>query len=155
LLGAGAVGTGIRLTSPARNTMSFNLRSIRTAQTFAYPVKDQDGAPTGVVFELAGPTHPNRKNLELARSRKVIRDANKAGRVVLPDPADAEARQPQDLAAQTLGWTGYVDDAGTPVPFSQQAAEALYSDPEMAWLVDQVQEALGNKALFTKPASAS
>lgn len=133
----------------------FNLRSIKTAASFSLPIKDTDGNPTGVVFELAGPTHPARKDVEMARNRKVIRDANKHGRVMLPDPAEAEANKPKDLAACTLGWSGYVGEDGVPVPFATATAAALYADPEMQWLVDQVDEALGNKALFTKRASGS
>lgn len=135
--------------------MSFNLRNIKTASSFDLPIKDQDGNPTGVVFTLAGPTHPVRKAIEMAKSRKLIREANKTGRVTLPDPADAEAARPKDLAQLTLGWYGYADEAGTPVEFSAEQAEALFSDPDLAWLLEQVEEGLGNKQLFTKAASAN
>lgn len=133
----------------------FNLRNIKTVSSFELSIKDTEGNPTGVTFTLAGPTHPVRKAAEMARSRKVIQSVNKTGRVTMPDPAEAEASKPKDLAALTLGWSGFTDEHGTPIPFSQKEAEALYADPEMQWLVDQVDEALGNKALFTKSASAS
>ena len=131
--------------------MAFNLRSIKTVDTFALAIKDTDGNPTGVTFTLAGPTHPVRKALDMARSRKVIQQYHKTGKMALPDPADAEATRTKDLATLTLGWDGYADDNG-PVQHSTAAAEALYSDPAMQWLCDQVDEALGNKALFTKAA---
>lgn len=135
-------------------TNGFNLRSIKTAQTFDLEIKDTDGNPTGVVFTLAGPNHPSRKALDMARNRQVINSANKTGRVILPDPADSEARKPKDLAVMTLGWSGYADEQGQPVPFAPATAEAMYADPELQWLVDQVDEGLGNKALFTRSASA-
>jgi ABC-type transport system substrate-binding protein len=135
--------------------MAFNLRNIKTASSFDLAIKDQDGNPTGVVFTLAGPTHPVRKAMDMAKSRKLIQQANKTGRVTLPDPADAEASKPKDLAQLTLGWSGYVDEAGQPVAYSIEAAEALYADPDMSWLVDQVDEGLGNKALFIRAASAN
>lgn len=133
--------------------MGFNLRNIKTIDAFELSIKDTDGAPTGVTFTLAGPTHPVRRAAEQARARALINEANKNGKVKLPDPAEAEARRPKDAAALTLGWAGYEADDGTPVPFSTAAAEALYADPEMQWLLDQVEEALGNKQLFTKAAS--
>ena len=134
--------------------MSFNLRSIKTVDQFDLSIKDLDGNPTGVVFRLAGPTHPVRKAVDQAKARKMITEANKTGKVKLPDPADTETSRPKDLAAFTLGWSGFVDESG-PVQFTTAAAEALYSDPEMLWLVDQVDEALGNKQLFTMRAAGN
>lgn len=132
--------------------MGFNLRSIKTVDTFDLAIKDPDGNPTGVIFHLAGPTHPVRKAQEQAKARKLIAEANKTGKVKIPDPADAEAARPKDLAAMTLGWDGY-EEGGVPVPFSTETAAALYADPEMKWLADQVDEGLGNAQLFTKAAS--
>jgi len=133
----------------------FNLRSIKTVDQFDLPIKDPDGNPTGVVFHLAGSTHPVRKALDQAKARKMINEANKTGKVKLPDPADAEATRPKDLAQCTLGWSNYVDENSAPVPFSTKAAEEHYSDPEMQWLTDQVDEGLGNKQLATKRVAAS
>ena len=135
--------------------MSFNLRSIKTVDQFDLSIKDLEGNPTGVVFRLAGPTHPVRKAVDQAKARKMINEANKTGKVKLPDPADTETNRPKDLAAFTLGWSGFVDEQGAPVQFSTAAAEALYSDPEMLWLADQVDEALGNKQLFTTRAAGN
>lgn len=135
--------------------MAFNLRSIKTVDTAELSFKDLDGNPTGVVFTLAGPTHPVRKAIEQAKSRKLIAEANKTGRIKLPDPADTEAEKPAMLAKCTLGWRGVVDENGNDVMFSPATAEAMYADPELSWLADQVDEALGNKALFTKSAAGN
>jgi hypothetical protein len=131
--------------------MGFDLRSIKTVDQFELPIKDQDGTPTGVTFVLAGPTHPVRKALDQAKSRKLINEANKHGRFKIPDPADAEATRPKDLAALTLGWSGY-EAEGQQVPFSTEAAALLYADPELKWLADQVDEGLGNASLHTRRA---
>lgn len=133
--------------------MTFNLRRIRTLDTFEFPVKDADGNPTGVVFTLAGPTHAVRQAQEQAKARRLVNEANKTGKVKLPDPAEAQAQRPAEVAALTLGWAGYVGDDGQLVPFSTEAARELYADPAMQWLLEQVEEALGNKTLFTKAAS--
>jgi hypothetical protein len=83
----------------------------------------------------------------------MIAQANKTGKVELPDPEDAEVDRLKNLANATLSWRGYVNDEGQEVPFSTATALALYQDPEMMWLVDQVDTALGAKDRFTKKVS--
>lgn len=130
--------------------MSFNLKSIKTLEVFEVEVKDDEGNPTGVFFTLASPNHPIRKQMQLSINRKLIAHANKTGKVELPDPEDAEADKIKNLAQSTLGWRGYVNEEGEEVPFSLQAATDLYKAPEMSWLVDQIDNALVDKTLFTK-----
>ena len=135
--------------------MAFNLKKIKTVETFKVEIKDEQGNPTGVVFTLAGPNHPVRKAVQMALNRKMIAHANKTGKVQLPDPEDAEKDRVKNLVSFTLGWTGYGDDAGLEIPFSQATAQALYADPEMMWLADQVEAALGEKHRFTQRADNS
>jgi len=135
--------------------MAFNLRSIKTVDTADLQIKDLDGNPTGVVFILAGPTHPVRKAIDQAQRRKMFAEANKTGRVKLPDPAESDADRPKQLAQCTLGWSGVVDEEGNELKFGQVTAQAMYADPEMSWLAEQVEEALGNKALFTRAAAGN
>jgi hypothetical protein len=134
--------------------MSFNLKKIKTLETFEVEIKDEEGNGTGVFFTLAGPNHTVRRNAQLALNRKMIAQANKTGKVELPDPEDAEVDRLKNLANATLSWRGYVNDEGQEVPFSTSTALALYQDPEMMWLVDQVDTALGAKDRFTKKVSA-
>lgn len=134
--------------------MGFNLKSIKTVQTFDYEVKDEQGNPTGVIFTLAGPNHPIRKAAQMAANRKLIASARKTGRVELPDPEDAEAQRVKDLTAFTLGWRGYADENGE-VAFTPEAAAALYGDPELLWLSNQIDTALGEQDRFTKRVGTS
>ena len=127
----------------------FNLKSIRHVASAKIQVKDPaTGDPTGVIFERAGPEHPDRKRITFAQSRKFLRSYAKTGRAEMPEPEDAESQKKENLAAFTLGWTGLIDDAGAPVVFSKAAALELYNNPEMGWLVDQLDSALGEKELF-------
>ena len=127
----------------------FNLKSIRQVASAKIQVKDPaTGDPTGVIFEMAGPDHPDRKRITFAQSRKFLRSYAKTGRAEMPEPEDAESQKKENLAAFTLGWTGLIDDAGAPVVFSKAAALELYNNPEMGWLVDQLDSALGEKELF-------
>ena len=127
----------------------FNLKSIRQVASAKIQVKDPaTGDPTGVIFEMAGPEHPDRKRITFAQSRKFLRSYAKTGRAEMPEPEDAESQKKENLAAFTLGWTGLIDEAGAPVVFSKAAALELYNNPEMGWLVDQLDSALGEKELF-------
>ena len=127
----------------------FNLKSIRQVASAKIQVKDPaTGDPTGVILEMAGPEHPDRKRITFAQSRKFLRSYAKTGRAEMPEPEDAESQKKENLAAFTLGWTGLIDDAGAPVVFSKAAALELYNNPEMGWLVDQLDSALGEKELF-------
>jgi hypothetical protein len=134
----------------------FNLKSIRQVASAKIQVKDPaTGDPTGVIFEMAGPEHPDRKRITFAQSRKFLRSYAKTGRAEMPEPEDAESQKKENLAAFTLGWTGLIDDAGAPVVFSKAVALELYNNPEMGWLVDQLDSALGEKELFiTRSAKA-
>jgi hypothetical protein len=133
--------------------MSFNLKKIKTLEAFDVEIKDEEGNGTGVFFTLAGPNHTVRRTAQLALNRKMIAQANKTGKVELPDPEDSEVDRLKNLANATLSWKGYVNDEGQEVPFSTATALALYQDPEMMWLVDQVDTALGAKDRFTKKVS--
>jgi hypothetical protein len=133
--------------------MSFNLKKIKTLESFDVEIKDEEGNGTGVFFTLAGPNHTVRRTAQLALNRKMIAQANKTGKVELPDPEDSEVDRLKNLANATLSWRGYVNDEGQEVPFSTATALALYQDPEMMWLVDQVDTALGAKDRFTKKVS--
>lgn len=127
----------------------FNLKSIEQAASAEVAIKQPDGTPTGVVFEIAGPEHPERKRIKFAQERKALSRYQKTGKVEMPDPEEAESSKHENLAAYTLGWKGYAVD-GVEVPFSKAAALELYRDPKMAWLVDQLDAALGDKELFIR-----
>lgn len=134
----------------------FNLKSIKQVFSAEIQIKDPNGEPLGVTFEMAGPEHPERKRIIFAQNRKFLKEYQKSGgKPVVQEPEDLEAQKLDNLAAFTLGWKGLVDDEGKAIPFSKQAALDMYRDPEMAWLVDQLDSALGDKELFiTRSAKA-
>lgn len=136
--------------------MGFQLRTIRQVETAVVEIKDPaDGTPLGVRFTLAGPTHPERKRIAFAQQRKSLRAFEKRGRIDMPDPEEAEESKIDNLAAYTLGWEGVLGDDGKPVPFSSAAALAMYRDPAMAWLVEQLETALGERELFIQRAASN
>ena len=125
-----------------------NILSIKSVTSALVEIKDENGAPTGVFFELAGPTHPTRKALMHKQQRRMQQQLRKTGKVQFDDPTEQESQAREQLAAFTLGWDGLSDDTGADVPFSADKALALYENDEYAWLVDQLQAALGETERF-------
>jgi len=124
-----------------------DIRAIKSVPSAKVEIRDDEGAPTGVFFELAGPTHPKRKAIAMNTQRKLQAQYQKTGKFTLDDPEDQEAKNRENLAAFTLGWEGWTEN-GKPVPFSQEAALALYSDDSMTWLVEQLTKALNESEIF-------
>ena len=125
-----------------------SILSIKSVQSAQVEIRDENGAPTGVFFELAGPTHPKRKQIAFNAQRRMQQQLQKTGKMQLDDPAEQESQARENLAAFTLGWSGLTNDTGAQVPFSPAKALELYEDDAYAWLVDQLQAALGEKERF-------
>lgn len=130
----------------------FNLKSIKQVFSAEVKIKDPNGEPLGVTFEIAGPEHPDRKRITFAQIRKYLKEQHKNGGKppASKEPEELEDQKFENLAAFTLGWKGLIDDEGKEIPFSKSAALEMYRDPEMAWLVEQLDTAIGDKELFIK-----
>ncbi len=125
-----------------------NLRSIKSVLSATVEIKDENGAPTGVFFESAGPTHPKRKSILLANQRRLQHQLQKTGKVTLDDPAEQEMQARDNLVSFTLGWSGFTDEKGKEVPFSPETARELYESDDYSWLVEQLNNALNEKERF-------
>ncbi len=104
------------------------------------------GAPTTNTITLAGPEHDVRKKIGLDRTRKARAAFRKTGKVDLGDPLDDLEEETDYLVASTLGWA--ITLGGAPLPFSEAAARALYTDKKRAWLRAQVRAGLDQAELF-------
>ena len=60
---------------------------------------------------------------------------------------ESERSSVELLAELTLGWEGLEAD-GEPIVYSREKAMELYSDPNMKWLREQVDEFVGERANF-------
>lgn len=127
----------------------FDFASIEETTTGEHRVRTPAGEPTPMVITLAGPEHPERKRRLLAKQRRLRAQLSKTGKMPISDPADDEADELDELVACTLGWDGAA------VPYSTEAARALYSDPKRRWLRDQVAAALQERELFTRSSAAA
>jgi diadenosine tetraphosphatase ApaH/serine/threonine PP2A family protein phosphatase len=111
------------------------------------------GATTRRFIDVAGPEHPDRKRLIFATQRRMRMALAKTGKLQVGDPEDDAADQIDMLVASTLGWN--LKFRGQDLPFSKEAARALYNDPERLYVREQVQAALNERELFTRSSAAS
>jgi hypothetical protein len=100
------------------------------------------GAPTTMVVQLAGPEHPLRRSIVLARQRRMRAQVARTGSVQIGDPEDDAAEDLELLVACTLGWRGAAQ------PYSPAAARELYGDVRRRWLREQVHLGLQDRQLF-------
>lgn len=132
-----------------------NLRIIKSVLSAKVEIKDENSAPTGVFFEIAGSTHPKRKSILLGNQRRLQHQLQKTGKVTLDDPAEQELQARDNLVSFTLGWSGFTDEKGKEVPFSPEAARELYENDEYSWLVDQLNAALNEKERFMQRSASN
>ncbi|GCL61490.1 hypothetical protein [Pseudaquabacterium pictum] len=102
------------------------------------------GAPTTMVVQLAGPEHPVRRRIVLARQRRMRAQLAQTGELQVTDPEEDELDELELLVACTLGWRGAAQ------PYSPAAARDAFNDPRRRWLRDQVQRGLKDRQFFTR-----
>lgn len=114
------------------------------------PMTDKAGS-TAYIEVYSADSEPARKAERAAIDRRLaVRGRTKV------TAAEIEAERIGYLAAITTGWH-LVDFQGQPidVEFSAETAKELYSSGEFAWIRDQVDEFVGDRANFMKPSSKS
>lgn len=113
-----------------------------------YQLETPAGDKLDVVFQLAGPNHPKRKDRERRQLARSLREFNRSGkRTVEDDPDELVEQQTERLVACTLGWSNLSID-GAPFPYSEANARALYQDPRFEWVRGQVSAALNEIGNF-------
>lgn len=125
----------------------FKVYSVRDADSAVVEVLDPETkVPTGATITLAGPEHEKSKALALATDRRFRKGLEKAGRVTLDDPEVERERLLNELVATTLGWSGFANDDGTPLPFTADNVRDVYS--KVPWLRLQMLEARRDRGNF-------
>ena len=94
------------------------------------------GTPTKSVITIIGPEHPARKKIQFDRARRQRAEFAKKGKLDVRDPLEDLEEQTDFMVTCTVGWN--LTRAGAPLPFSADAARALYNDPKRQWLRNQV-----------------
>lgn len=107
-----------------------------------------DGESTGATITVRGKYSDIAEKLQRDAVRRLQRDYKKTGKFVPQDPVDAEEERIAYATACTIGWTGIEGEDGKPLPFSPAAAADLYAKHK--WILEQVDKAIGDDALFLK-----
>ena len=107
-----------------------------------------DGEPTGAVIRVLGKYSDVAEKLQREAVRRLQRQYSKSNKFVPPDPTDAEQERIAYAVACTMSWSGIEGADGKPLAFSPQAATELYA--EHKWILEQVDKAIGDDALFLK-----
>lgn len=104
---------------------------------------------TTSTIALASKEHPSRKKLDLSRTRKLRAAFRKNNnQIPMSDPLDDIEDETDYLIASTLGWN--LTQKGKPLEFSEASARALYTNPKLGWVRQQVLDALNENTIFIK-----
>ena len=113
-----------------------------------YTLTTPNGDKLDVLFQLAGPNHPKRKERDRKQLAQSLREFNRRGKQQIEDdPDELVDRQTETLVVSTLGWKNLVID-GEPLPYSEASARKLYTDPRFEWVRAQVATAINDIGLF-------
>lgn len=135
-------GLGIAVDKPARMT----IRHPDTRQ----PIKDADGKEAYIDLYSSDSEAARKHQRAISKRRLAQRDRSKI------TPEEIESDGTGLLAALTAGWY-LVALSGAPinVPFTPENAAELYSEPEQAWLREQVDVFVVDRGNFLKASSTN
>jgi len=130
--------------SPAP-TDPFSFLGCEDIESAEVPIEPPGGGAPLMFVTLAGPTHRVRRDVVVARTRRIREATAKAGRLALGDPAQDEDDETDLLVSCTLSWRG----SDSLPAFSPAAVRALYTNRRYRWVREAVKEALDDRARFT------
>lgn len=132
--------------------MAFDLNALSTAQK----------AEEGAILEVRHPTDDTKLGIKIRvvgqdsaiyrsftnKQANALRQKIIPGRGYTPPTVEKDQEQTTDLlVACTLGWEGIVMN-GQEYPFNLENARALYANPGFAWLREQVDKFIADRANF-------
>jgi hypothetical protein len=114
-----------------------------------------DGKPVGI--ELFGPGSPESAQVEERQSaRAVKRMTENDGKLSLAPIEQRRTEAAEDLAALTSGFQNIEHAGADGQPLSGRALFiAVYSDPTLGWIKEQVLKAVGDWSRFTQGLATS
>lgn len=126
---------------------SLDLDAYDDVQTGVLTLVDpRTGAKTTSTITLASADHPARKQIDMAKSRRLRQAMASTGKLQVTDPLEEYDEETDYMVAATLEWNLSV--SGAPLVLSRDTARALYTNPKKQWVRRQVREALNKQELF-------
>ena len=143
----------------------FDLSALRAVDSIDVEIKHPATLdPTGWIWTLAGPGHPQtldfaeraqRKRLHEDRMKEQSRVNGKKWRGDEKDPDEIRQENIAGIAARVTNFTPVALD-GAEITYSQEAATRLLLDPTFGWLLGQIVDALtADDGFFQKSGGAS
>ena len=117
--------------------------------TLTNPITGED---TDITIRVLGRDSDAFKRVESEQLKRRLEKTRKAKKFSPMSAEEAEEDGFDLLAACTTAWTNVALDGG-PLPFS--AANALMVYKRFPWIKEQVDQAIGDRAVFTMPQSAA
>lgn len=133
--------------------MSFDLNSLK-------PVMADDGAALniihpeteevidGMTITLLGQDSKVYRKLQMAKQQAALNRMAKGKKAIDLDAEKLSEDSIDDLVKLTTGWAGFSLD-GKELEFTPENVRMVYTD--WAWIKEQVQEFVGNRANFFRP----
>lgn len=130
----------------------FDLSTLKTVKADTGAVMDvlhpqTDEPIKGMTITLLGQDSEVYRKIQQARQQVTINRMAKGKKAVDLDAEKLAEDTIDDLVKLTVGWEGFAEGK-TRLEFSKEAAHRIYSDPGYAWLKDQVQAFIGDRANF-------
>lgn len=103
-----------------------------------------------VTITLAGKDSQRYRTAQRVNANRYIRQ----GRKITPTVESFEADMTEVLAACTVAWT-CIDLDGDAVPATKEGARKVYTDPRCAWMREQVDAFIDDRANFSKASATT
>jgi hypothetical protein len=107
-------------------------------------IKMPDGTPTGIVLKVVGQDSKEFRNFAKRIASQVMSREDKVS------VDELEKQGAEAVAACIVGWTSFLTN-GEPLPYSPEKAIELMATPELAFVREQVEAYVTQRANFFRP----
>lgn len=106
-----------------------------------------DGSDSGVTLKLVG--QDSKQYLEAAKRTVVLQDEIRQAKAVTVELLDKVQQDAAErIASHIVGWTGAIDEHGSQIPYSREAAIELMSNPGTLHVREQVERYASERQHF-------
>lgn len=116
----------------------------------ALTVNDALGNPTDWVLTIQSPDCAARAEVENSIARTILQDPSQQ-----QNPEFLRRSLADVQAACVSGWDGLTDDEGSPVPYTPAKAAELLSNPELTFVLKQVEGYTSERTNFFRPSTVA
>lgn len=152
------------MNDPAQAASVVNLSNARFSNTGVLEIRRPHTKDlTGWKITLAGPSHPKSiavrdrqtdRYLQREQEKERAQVNRKKWKGENRDIDDVRREYAEDIASRIVDWTP-VDFGKGPVNFSEAVAVEILLDPDLGWIVAQIQDYFDDEKSFTKASATT